>query len=99
MFGCVPMKEPLFLVGSTGATMRELFFIKKGGKAFHPGTSSKFSGVDTELICISNQDKEYWIGNYALGLGLCDVHFAKKDCRKATSDEVKRYMKGEKIEY
>ena len=92
--GIVYINAPQFLIDGN-AKFRKLMFIKKGGRAVHQGTGMDISRdyLDAELICISNEDEENWIGNYAEGLGFFNIRFAKTDCRKATDEEVRMWRK------
>ena len=92
--GVIYTKRPQFLVGDArNAKLHKLMFIKKGGKAIHKLGDLSRDYLDAELICISNEDEQNWIGNYAEGIGFFDVHFAKEDCREATDEEVEQWIK------
>lgn len=92
--GIVYINAPQFLVDGN-AKFRKLMFIKKGGRAVHQGTGADISRdlFDVELICISNEDEQNWIGNYAEGFGFYGVRFAKEDCRDATDEEVELWLR------
>lgn len=74
---------------------QKLMFIKKGGEAIHAKSGENLSRdyLDVELICVSNEIEEYWIGNYAEGIGIFNIKFLKSDCREATNDEVNAWIK------
>ena len=92
--GVIYMNRPQFLVGDArNVTLHKLMFIKRGGKAIHKLGDVSRDYLDAELICISNEDEHNWIGNYAEGLGLFNVCFAKEDCRDATDEEVEQWIK------
>lgn len=94
------LSKPIFLHGKE-VTMHDLFFIKEGGRAVHTGTGVDMSNSCSKprLICVSHQNENFWIGNYAEGVGAYNIYFDKRDCRKAHRKEVKMYMKGEKITF
>lgn len=94
--GIIYSKKPQFLVGDARSVkFRKLMFIRKGGKAKSKNGDFDFSRdyLDAELICISSEDTNNWIGNYAEGLGFFDIHFAKEDCREANEEEVAAWIK------
>ena len=77
-----------------GSKFRKFMFIKKGGKAVNiHGDDLSRDILDAELICVSNEEDDNWIGNYAEGLGFVGVRFAKSDCRDATESEIEEYFK------
>ena len=91
--GEVLFKQPQFLVGNIkDIKFRRLMFIKKGGTAIHKMGSVMRNVYDAELICVSNEDENNWIGNYAEGFGLYGVKFKKTDCRDATEDEAQEWL-------
>ena len=92
--GLVPLYKPQFLAASTkDFKLHKLMFIKKGGKAIHKTGNLARDYYDAELICVSNETKTDWIGNYSEGFGFHSVHFAKEDCRDATDEEVQAWIK------
>ena len=94
--GVIYMNKPQFLVGDIrNVKFHKLMFIKKGGRAISKSGEFDLSRdcLDAELICISNEDDQNWIGNYAEGFGFCDIRFAKEDCRDATDEEVEQWIK------
>jgi hypothetical protein len=95
--GIIYEKEPIFLAKCTAdIKFHKLMFIKKGGKAISKIGDLTRNYYDTELICISNENEKNWIGNYAEGSGFFGVEFRKEDCREATADEVKQWIKNPK---
>ena len=78
---------------------KKLMVIKKNGSAISRNGDINLSRdyYDTELICVSNETGDYWIGNYAEGIGFFDVHFAKEDCRAATDEEVVKWIKNPEL--
>ena len=94
--GMIYSKEPRFLTGDAKSVkFHKLMFIRKGGRAKSKNGDFDFSRdyLDTELICVSNEDANNWIGNYAEGLGFFNIRFAKEDCRKASDEEVAAWIK------
>lgn len=91
--GEVYLKRPQFLAGrNDDIKFNKLMFIRKGGKAIHQLGDLSRDYYNVELICISDEDEENWIGNYAEGYGFFNVRFAKKDCREATDEEVDMWI-------
>ena len=92
--GIIYTHQPQFLISDeTEDKLRKTMFIKRNGKAVHKLGDLSRDLYDAELICISNEDDENWIGNYAEGFGFFDVKFSKKDCRDATEEEVQEWIK------
>lgn len=91
--GIIGFTTPQFLAAhAKDIKFQKIMFIKRGGEALHNmGNVSRYK-YDVELICISNETSEYWIGNYAEGLGLFGIKFAKKDCREASVEEMKAWL-------
>lgn len=78
----------------------KLMFLKKGGKVEHKLGDISRDIYDAELICVSNEEGNYWIGNFAEGLGFFGVRFSKDDCREATEEEVNIWLENhESIKY
>ena len=96
--GIIYMNRPQFLIGDArDVKFHKLMFIKKGGKAFHKTGNLSRDYYDTELICVSNEDENNWIGNYAEGMGFFNVHFAKEDCREATDEEAGKWIENHEL--
>jgi hypothetical protein len=94
--GIIYMNRPQFLIGDArDVKFKKLMFIKRGGKATHKLGDVSRDCLDAELICVSNEDKDNWIGNYAEGFGLFNVHFAKDDCRDASNEEVDKWTENQ----
>lgn len=92
--GNVYLKRPQFLVAhQNDCKFHKLMFIKKGGKAVHQLGDLSRDFYETELICVSNEDEDNWIGNYAEGFGFFGIKFSKEDCREATDEEVDKWIK------
>lgn len=91
--GMVYQKVPTFITGGEEPVLHKLMFIKKGGKATHTLGDVTRDELDAELICVVNEDSENWIGNYAEGLGLYGIKFAKSDCRDASDKEVEAWIR------
>lgn len=90
------VKRPQFLAATPkDIKFHKLMFIKKGGRAVSETGERDLSRdyYDAELICVSNENNDNWIGNYAEGLGFFGVQFAKEDCREATEEEVNEWIK------
>ena len=68
-------------------------FIRKGGKAIHKLGDISRNYLSAELIFVVSEDENNWIGYYVEGYGFIDVEFAKEDCRDASDEEVKRWLK------
>ena len=97
IMGHIYLDQPQFLIMHPGdMKMRKLMFIKKNGKATHKLGDISRHILDAELICISDEDKTSWIGNFAEGYGLVGVHFAKEDCRDASEEEVQTWLHDKK---
>ena len=77
----------------------KLMFLKKNGIATSEDGNINFSRdyYDTELICVSNETDNYWIGNFAEGMCFFNIHFAKEDCREATDEEVNEWIKNPEL--
>lgn len=78
------LNRPQFLAANTeDIKFHKLMFIKKGGRAVSKTGEFDLSRdyYDVELICISNENNDNWIGNYAEGFGFFNIQFAKEDCR------------------
>jgi hypothetical protein len=87
-------KLPFLIDSEVGEKFRKHMFIRKGGKAIGKGGHDLSRDIlDAELICVSNEDEDNWIGNYAEGIGFFGVKFAKSDCRPATPEEIEEYTK------
>jgi len=94
--GIIPLHQPQFLAGNINdMKFHKLMFIKKGGTAIHKLGNISRNTYDAELICVSDEDSENWIGNYAEGFGLFGVKFNKADCRDATDTEVQEWIKNQ----
>lgn len=91
--GIINIKYPQFLTGAKKGNLHKLMFIKRGGEAIHGLGDLTRDYLDAELICISDENEKYWIGNYAKGFGFVNVCFNKKDCRDATDEEVAEWIK------
>ena len=92
--GIIYVDRPQFLCGDArNVKFHKLMFVKKGGKAFHKLGDLSRDYYDAELICVSDENDDNWIGNYAEGLGFFGVQFAKEDCREATDSEVDEWIK------
>ena len=88
------VNRPQFLAASVeDIKFHKLMFIKKGGKAIVKMGDISRDYYDVELICVSNEDENNWIGNYAEGLGFFNVKFAKEDCREASEEEVNKWIR------
>lgn len=81
-------RKPQFITGKRGAKMSRYFILKAGGTAWHEGTGMNMSPQNDKLVCVSNEDANTWIGNFAFGIGVYDVHFDKRDCREVTTEEM-----------
>lgn len=68
-------------------------FIRKNGKAIHQLGDISRDYYNAELIYVNSEDEDNWIGNYAEGFGFVNVKFAKKDCKEASEEEVKMWIK------
>lgn len=68
-------------------------FIRKGGKAIHQLGDISRDYYNAELINVDSEEDEYYIGNFCEGFGFIGVKFKKSDCRKATQEEVDRWVK------
>lgn len=91
--GLVPLYKPQFLAANTNDfKLDKLMFIRCGGKAIHKLGNLYRDVYDAELICISDETDNEWVGNYAEGLGFFGIHFAKEDCRDATDEEVQAWI-------
>lgn len=92
--GDIYVNRPQFLAGHPkDIKFHKLMFIKKGGRAIAKMGDLSRDYYDVELICVSNEDKNNWIGNYAEGFGFFGVKFAKEDCREASDEEVNSWIK------
>lgn len=92
--GNIYLNKPQFLVRHPGdIKFHKLMFIKKNGKAITEIGDLSRDCYDVELICVSNEDENNWIGNYAEGFGFFGVKFAKEDCREASDEEVSAWIK------
>lgn len=92
--GTIYLKRPQFLAGHTDdIKFHKLMFIKKGGKAVSKAGDLSRDYYDVEFICVSNEDENNWIGNYAEGIGFFGIRFAKEDCREATEEEIDEWIK------
>ena len=79
-----------------GVKFHKFMFIKRGGKALTSnGNDLSRNILDAELICVTNEDENNWIGNYAEGIGFFGVRFAKSDCRDASEEEIEEYFKNQ----
>lgn len=88
------ISKPQFLAAHTDdIKFHKLMFIKKGGRAVSKAGDLSRDYYDVELICVSNENEDSWIGNYAEGFGFFGVHFAKEDCREATEEEVDKWIR------
>lgn len=88
--------KPQFLAATTkDIKFHKLMFIKKGGRAASKTGEFNLSRdyYDAELICVSNENDDNWIGNYAEGFGFFDIQFAKEDCREASEKEIDEWVK------
>lgn len=95
--GKIYLERPQFLASSTkDIKFHKLMFIKKGGKAISKAGNLSRNCYDAELICVSNENENNWIGNYAEGFGFFGINFAKEDCREATDGEVEAWIKNHK---
>lgn len=68
-------------------------FLKKGGKAIHLLGDISRDVLDAELIFVHSEDENNYIGHFAEGFGFINVKFAKEDCREASDEEVKMWIK------
>lgn len=71
---------------------RKYIFVKPVGKA----TSNivwDLSRNHIAVACVSNETEQDWIGNFAEGIGIFNVHFAKEDCVEATLDKLTPILK------
>lgn len=94
------VNRPQFLAASTeDIKFHKLMFIKKGGRAVSKTGRFNLSRdyYDVELICVSDENDNNWIGNYAEGLGFFGVQFAKEDCREASEEEVNEWIKSPEL--
>ena len=73
--------------------MARYMFLKKGGKAIHQLGDISRDVYNAELIVVDREDESNWIGHFAEGFGFVDVRFAKDDCKEATDEEVKMWLK------
>lgn len=73
--------------------MTRCMFIRKNGKAIHQLGDISRDYYNAELIYVNSEDEDNWIGNYAEGFGFVNVKFAKKDCKEASEEEVKMWIK------
>lgn len=91
--------KPQFLAANTeDIKFHKLMFIKKGGRAVSRTGEFNLSRYyyDAELICVSNENDDNWIGNFAEGFGFFGIQFAKEDCREASEEEVNEWIKSPK---
>ena len=95
--GDIYLQRPQFLAAHpSDFKFHKLMFIKKGGRAVAKLGDLSRDYYDVELICVSNENENNWIGNYAEGFGFFGVEFAKEDCREATDEEVNAWIKDPK---
>lgn len=73
--------------------MIRCMFIRKNGKAIHQLGDISRDYYNAELIYVHSEDEDNWIGHYAEGYGFINVKFAKKDCKEASEEEVKMWIK------
>lgn len=73
--------------------MIKSMFIRKNGKAIHQLGDISRDYYNAELIYVHSEDEDNWIGYYAEGFGFINVKFAKKDCKEASKEEVKMWIK------
>ena len=73
--------------------MTRYMFLKKGGKAIHQLGDISRDVYNAELIVVHGEDKSNWIGNFVEGYGFINVKFAKDDCKEATDEEIKMWLK------
>lgn len=91
------LTRPQFLAGSTkDIKFHKFMFIRKGGRAIAKTGNLSRDYYDAELICVSNENENNWIGNYAEGFGFFGINFAKEDCIEATDEEVEAWIKDHK---
>lgn len=96
MISDIYLNDIQFLASSlSDIKFHKLMFLKKNGVATSKDGSINLSRnyYDAELVCISNEADNYWIGNYAEGMGFSNIYFAKEDCREATDEEVSKWIK------
>lgn len=92
--GRIFINGPQFIAGDPkDIKFKKLMFIRKGGRAIAKLGNISRHLYDAELICISDEDTENWIGNFAEGYGFFGVKFAKEDCREASDKEVELWFK------
>ena len=93
MCSIIQTNRPFFLAGNANdIKFKKYMFIRKDGFAVQLLGDVSRHHLPVELICISDEDDEYWIGNYAEGLGLFGVKFLKTDCRDATEEEINNWL-------
>ena len=68
-------------------------FLRKGGKAIHKLGDISRDYYNAELIVVEKEESLNWIGHFAEGYGFIDVKFAKADCKEATDEEIKMWVK------
>lgn len=73
--------------------MSKYMFLRKGGKAIHKLGDISRDYYNSELIVVEKEEPLNWVGHFAEGYGFIDVKFAKEDCKDATDEEVKMWIK------
>lgn len=73
--------------------MTKYMFLRKGGKAIHILGDITRNVYNAELILVDGEDESNWIGHFAEGYGFINVKFAKADCKEATDEEIKMWVK------
>ena len=73
--------------------MPKYMFLRKGGKAIHQLGDISRDYYNSELIVVEKEEPLNWVGHFAEGYGFIDVKFAKEDCKDATDEEVKMWIK------
>lgn len=93
--GIVPIskKPPFMAANHNDYKFYKYMFIRQGGKAIHQLGDLSRDTYNAELICVSSEDEDSWIGNYAEGFGFYGVKFSKCDCREASEEEIEAWFK------
>ena len=89
----IPFEKPTFLAANCkDIKFHKYMFIRRNGIAIHKTGNLSRNCYPVELICISNEDENNWIGNYAEGFGFFGVRFRKEDCREASDEEIQMWL-------
>lgn len=68
--------------------------LRRNGLAVHKLGDISRHTFDAELIYVTGEDGDSWVGHFAEGMGFVCVRFLKSDCREATEEEIELCDKG-----